>query len=149
MNAFYFSRPSPQRLHVSHSAPNLQPALIFPRNPSQLNIPPDAIPLSQVTVGPLLPQQQFQRRNEITPLRNIQFSGQKHAYYRLPTNQFPVNVPRSSPQWQLFKSFELGMKALDKIAPINPDKYFSESDSRSYSKYSKVRLPFLKKEIIS
>lgn len=87
--------------------------------------------------------QTYQRRNDIPPLRNVQipqYSGNKIAYCRVPQiSQFAFNVPRSSPQWHLFKSFEMGMKALDKLTPINPDKYFVELDSRSYSKYSKVR----------
>lgn len=136
----------------------MQPALLLHRNASQLAVDPtlqaNAIPLAHVPLIPPPPvhlsQQAFQqRRNEITPLRNVQipqFSGtnsanNKHAYSRAPPpNQFAFNVPRSSPQWQLFKSFELGMKALDKLAAANPDKYSSESDSRAFSKYSKVSL---------
>ena len=105
-----------------------------------VHVPPPPLPF-QAQTQQQQPQYPQQRRNEITPLRNVQipqFSNKQPTYCRVQPSQFPINIPRSSQQWHLFKSFELGMKALEKLTPINPDKYFGESDNRCYSKYSKV-----------
>ncbi|KAI6224951.1 Zinc finger domain containing protein [Aphelenchoides besseyi] len=95
-SGFYYQQPNyfadePQRLHASHSAPNLQPAFLPPQVYGNWNN------------GYQQPQYNYWNRPSY------------QRYNKTQLNRCAYNLPH----WRLLKAHEIGMKAMDKMGPPN------------------------------
>ncbi|CAD5218765.1 unnamed protein product [Bursaphelenchus okinawaensis] len=119
----YLAGPPPNgfqgKLHISHSAPNLQPAI----GPIRCNAPPGmhtnrnqmarphVIPLRNVHI-PTIPRNQYSKMGVVNPT---------------PPYMYPY---QDQSKWKLLKAFEIGIWALELVGPPN-------FEDANYGKFSK------------